>query len=90
LQLFPYYQQFARGAHQVVAAVGGDDRDVLDADVGFALQVDARFDGEGHAGSQNGCFPDVQRGPFVAVAADGVAEAVDEVGGGRWRGRGGG
>ena len=66
-----------RGEH--VASVGGADPVVFEADAELADDVDAGFVGEGHAGFQRGVVAADEVGPFVAVHADAVAEAVGEV-----------
>src|SRR5712692_3845187 len=66
-----------RGEH--LAAVGGDDPVVLEADAELAGDVDAGLVGEGHAGGEWGGVAADEIGPLVAVHADAVAYAMGEV-----------
>ncbi len=61
-------------------AVFGEEHVVFQADAEFAAQVDAGFVGKSHSGLEQGGVVADEVGPFVAIHADAVAEAVGEVG----------
>src|SRR5206468_3376391 len=59
--------------------IGAEDRDVLDAHAEATRNVDTRLERERHARSETLRVPADEIGRLVAVEADAVAEAVDEV-----------
>ena len=66
-----------RGEH--FAAIVGDVPVVFEADAELAGDVDAGLVGEAHAGGEGRGVAADEVGPFVAVHADAVADAVGEV-----------
>ncbi len=66
-----------RGEH--LAAVFGEVPVVFEADAELAGDVDARFVGEAHAGSERCGVAADEVGPLMAVHADAMAETVREV-----------
>ncbi len=72
-----YPQLFAGGGEDLAAFLGDDDR-VLDADAAEALQVNAGFDGDGHAGLQAALVALAEPRRFMDFEAESMAGGVDE------------
>src|SRR5262249_4102173 len=64
---------------EYLVAVWCDQDVVLDADAAPARKVDARLDGEDHAGLQHSLRPRSQGRPLMDLQADAVPQAVPEV-----------
>src|ERR671918_2211505 len=70
-------RQVVRVVGEELAAVLGDEDEVLQAAAAEAFAVEARFDGEHVAGHDLVAVP-AQAGQLVHLEADAVAEAVEE------------
>ena len=61
-----------------MAAVFGNIKHILDAYTEFVFDINARFVGENHSGTENGVAAGIEAGIFVNFDAYAVTESVTE------------